>query len=282
MMPHPLTMESGADLLAPDSLYLLGIVWLDDQDELESAQTVYFSGRKSDLDQLQDFAEKAISEVQSRQNYVPPSLSDLPVVPSQRKIQADAAAPEVLPVAVRQRVAVPLVNIKVIGGPSKIIDEQHMIEIRKHLPRRNRNGDWHLLFQLSTDGCSCQTMYDKVAGRWPIIIGVKTDMNDRIGAFLSSELKIARGFTGQPDSFVWRIRDTIEMFGGSGPPANRLFVACGLDEIKIGGGDGTAIYMGSMFQIGTSQACMTYGSPMLTQKERFGIIDVEVWMISRA
>jgi hypothetical protein len=188
MMPHPSAMESGMDLMAPETPYLLAIVWLEDSDELSSAQTVYFSGRKSDLECLSVLATEAAVEAQARHNYKPPALSDLPIIPVQREIKTDVAAPEVLPVAVRKRVSVPLQDIKIIGGPSKIIEPPHIIEMRKRLPRRYRNGDWRLLFQLSTDGCSCQTLYDRAEGRWPLVVAVQTDSNDRIGAFLSSKL----------------------------------------------------------------------------------------------
>jgi hypothetical protein len=49
----------------------------------------------------------------------------------------------------------------------------------------------------------------------------------------------------------------------------------------IGGGKGAAIWMGGNMKYGTSQECTTYGSPMLTTKEQFGIVDVEVWMITK-
>jgi hypothetical protein len=247
---------------------------------LESAQTVYFSGRLSDIDQLRALVGEAAAAEQAAHGYTPPALCDLPAIPSACAIAADA--PEVLPAAVRRRVPLPLTDIAVIGGQSKILEQQQILEIRKRLPRRNRNGDWRLLFQLSTDGCSYQTMYDKVGQSWPVVIAVRTDVGDRIGAFLSSELKVSRGYYGQPDSFVWRIKDTVEMFGGAGPPPNRFFVACTNEEIMIGGGNGAAIHVGEMLDIGRSRPCVTYGSPMLTQKERFQVIELEVWLVMKA
>jgi hypothetical protein len=175
----------------------------------------------------------------------------------------------------------PVMDVELTGGPSKILGPDDIVEMRKRFPRRHRNGNWQLLYQLSTDGCSLQTMYDKVAQKYPVVIAVRTDRDDRIGAFLTSELKVSRGYYGQPDSFVWRIQDAIEMFGASGPPPNRFFVSCAPTEIIIGGGPDAAIFLGNRFESGTTRECATYGSPALVERERFGVTDVEIWGISR-
>jgi hypothetical protein len=281
MMPHPTEMEAEADLMAPDTLYIVCFIYLEDKDEIDTAQTVYFRGRKSDLDTLVLLASEAATAEQARQKYTPRSISDLPALPPQQPIGSDVSAPELLPVAVRKRVAMPIMDVDVIGGPSKIVGDDHIVEMRRRFPRRHQNGNWQLLYQLSTDGCSMQTMYDKVAHKWPVVIAVKTDRDDRIGAFLTSELKVSRGYYGQPDSFVWRIQETVEMFGGSGPPPNRYFVSCVPDQINIGGGPEPAILIGDRFESGISRECTTYASPPLTERERFGIVDVEIWAVSK-
>jgi hypothetical protein len=273
-MPHPELMESGSDLTDADALFLLAIVFLDDREKLESAQTVYFSGRNDDIERLAELVGDVAAAEQAANGWTPPSVNDLPLLPPPAEIQEIGRRRRFAPQAVT--------HVAVIGGPSKILEPPHILELRKRLPRRNRNGDWRLLFQLSVDGCSYQTMYDRIGQAWPLVLALRTDIGDRIGAFLSSELKVSREYLGRPDCFVWRIRDEMEIFGGSGPPANRFFVACAADEIIVGGGDGAAIMIGDMFVSGRSQPCATYGSPMLTLKERFKIIDVEIWVVMKA
>jgi hypothetical protein len=255
-------MDGGADLTSPDCPYIFVLVYLIDKEKVESAQTVYFSGRNADIDLLGSLVHDIAAAEQASNGYRPPLLRDVPV-------PSDGPRP----------VPHPIADSAVIGGPSKILRAADIAEIRRRLLRRNRNGDWRLLFQLSTDGCSYQTMYDKVRQCSPVVIAVKTEAGDRIGAFLSCELKISRGFIGQPDSFVWRVRAGVEFFGGSERPANRFFVACTADEIIVGGGDSAAIIIGDALMTGRSQRCATYGSPMLTEKERFRVIDFEVWAV---
>jgi hypothetical protein len=39
--------------------------------------------------------------------------------------------------------------------------------------------------------------------------------------------------------------------------------------------------MGDMLESGRSQPCATYGSPMLTQKAQFHVLDFEVWVVMK-
>jgi hypothetical protein len=272
LMPHPSAMDFGDGILDSTTLYLLALVYLEDRGKIDSSQIVYFSGRKGDFDFLSATIQEVAAGEQAKVGYSPPDVNALP----ERSVTAEAEPPP------RRRTSTALFEVAIIGGQSTILGQRHILEIRNRLPRRSRNGDWKLLFQLSTDGCSYQTMFDKVAQCWPVVVAVRTDMNDRIGAFLSCELKISKGYVGQPDSFVWRINDadTVEIFCGAVPPENRFFVACTADEMIIGG-DGAAIMIGDMFERGRSQPSATYGSPRLTQKERFRVLDVEVWVVMK-
>jgi hypothetical protein len=162
-----------------------------------------------------------------------------------------------------------------------MIEARDTFEIRKRMPVRFRMGNWRLIYQLSTHGCSYQTFYKNIEHQCPLVIAIKTDEGERIGCFLSTELKISRGYLGTPEAFVFRWGEGIEVFGGQGNAGNQFFAAGGRNELVVGGGRGSAIWVGGNMQAGTSQECETYRSPALTKKEQFKIVDIEVWVIGK-
>jgi LysM repeat protein len=177
-----------------------------------------------------------------------PAGPPAPVVADSPTVRADQKKT----VRVRKRVIQPLSDVELIGGKSTILDLQSVREIRKHVPTRFRMRNWKLAFQLSQHGCSFQTFYKNIERQWPLVIGIRTDSNERIGCFVSTELKISRGYLGTPDCFVFRIWENVEVFGTRGG-RNCFFVTGGKNELGVGsGGKGAAIWVGGNMQSGAS------------------------------
>jgi hypothetical protein len=51
-------------------------------------------------------------------------------------------------------------------------------------------------------------------------------------------------------------------------------------ELAIGGGRGTAIFIGQDMLFGRSEPCETFGSPQLTMKDQFKIVELEAWRLA--
>jgi hypothetical protein len=270
VMPHRLLASETVDFAGPDAIFLLVVVYLNDINDLTSAVTLYFAARKQGLEIFSGYIDQATSRAQSEKHYVAPRLDELS--------KPSRGPSESLPV--RRRPLRTLSDVQLLGGPSAILEALDVAAIRKRIPSRFQTGNWKLVYLLSTHGCSYQTFYQNIDHQWPLVIAIRTNQDERIGCFLCSELKIMRGYTGSPEAFVFRIREGFEAFGGHTVSGNALWAAGGRNELVIGGGGGAAIWLGESMEAGTSQECATYGSPMLTEKEQFRVVNVEVWVLT--
>jgi LysM repeat protein len=268
VIPHPATMAAATDLDDPAALYLIAIVYLPHMD-VQSVNTVYFAARKADLDSYAAVIRATAAAAQQRKSVVPKALSDIPEEPKRQ------------PPAVRRRlVPQELPAIQMLGGPSLVFEEQAVREIRRRIPRTHRGRDWALAYRLSVDGCSYLTLYDRVRGACPLVIAAKTDSGDRFGAFLSCELKAARGFQGNGHIFVFKMDPEFQAFHWAGD-ANNSFLAAGDRELAVGGGGGSAFFIGADMLVGRSEPCDTFRSPQLTMKEQFKIVEFEAWRLAQ-
>jgi hypothetical protein len=169
-----------------------------------------------------------------------------------------------------------------IVGQSKIIDRKDAMQIQGNMPARFRGSMWRLMFQLSTHGCSYSTLYEQTEKQEPLILVIKTDADERIGAFLPIGLKRSRRYYGTGETFVCRFDPKVDVFRWcQGPESNEFFVASSTEELIVGGGGGAAIWIGDAMGNGRSEECKTFQSPRLTRVSSFRVVDVEVWKIGQ-
>jgi hypothetical protein len=164
-----------------------------------------------------------------------------------------------------------------IGGTSTIIDDGSASEIRNVLPNRFRGFPWFLVFQLSTDGSSYATFFQFTDGISPALLLVRNGRGDRFGCYSSDGFRNSRQYYGTGETFVFRMTPAFEMFGWT--KVSEFFVSSCDDEIAVGGGGNSAIWIDRNMLNGFSEACPTFGSPALARERKFKIVDIEVWGI---
>jgi hypothetical protein len=290
LMAHPLYFDdicAADDISAvddPNRMFLLAIVYLLDLADKESVRTIYFAGQRSDLDRYGALIERVARDVQKQRGVTVPTLGRITarrreVAAPPREGQWRSAASIVEPVW--RRVSVPMRDVELRGGPSLLVDMSVIGRIRGMLPTRARSDGWGLVYRLSVDGCSYQTLYQKTAGCPAVVVMARNDNDEVFGAYLSGGIKRSRGYYGNGESFVFRTKPAFEAYTWIGPSANSYFVAGGAKELMVGGGGGgNAIYFGDDLLVGRSQACLTFGSPPLTLREHFQLLEIEVWKIA--
>ena len=156
------------------------------------------------------------------------------------------------------------------------MEDDHPL-IRRSVPYRFKNGNWHLLYQLSRDGSSYFTFYNRIQKKNPLILLILTDKEEKIGAYLSTGIHQSSRFYGSGESFVFSLFPHYECFKWS--QINNYFVSSTDNEIVIGGGGASAIWIDSKMASAYSGECETFSSPSLTTEPNFNILDIEVWSL---
>ena len=165
-----------------------------------------------------------------------------------------------------------------LQGVSGILDDNKVNELRPFLPYYYRNYNWNLLYQLSRDGTSYTTFYKLTEKAKPVVLLIRTDQKEIIGAYISCGLQFSTRYYGNGEIFVFRFNPRIEVFKWS-VGKNQYFVCSSKSDISIGGGKSTAIWIDGNFLNAVSEACPTFDSPQLTKKSTFKVLDIEVWKI---
>jgi hypothetical protein len=287
LVPHPCAIEGMLDADDPNSLYLLAIVYMPGHSDVNSVQTVYFAGMKGLLERFGAMIDEAATAIQQREHVILPSLHEITDVTADRSRRTDedtvrhGLSVGSLPARRTQVIHTDLPGIELIGGPSLLIDDATVLAIRRGMPRIWREHHWASVFRLSVDGCSFVTLYSKARGACPLVLVAKNDDGDRFGAFLSCELKPAPGFQGNGHVFVFRIDPAYQAYPWNrGAHGNNHFIGAGMKELVIGAGGGSAIFLGADMLMGRSDPCGTFGSPSLTKRDQFKIVDVEIWRVT--
>jgi hypothetical protein len=173
----------------------------------------------------------------------------------------------------------PSSTFSLIPAPPGFLDNCEIGQLRLALPLRMRHLSWERVFRASIDGVSLATMYQKSAKRMPLLLLVLTADRGKIGAYLSTGLSRVKGYTGTGETFVFGFAPGIQVYRWS--QKNEHFYQASENDISIGGGGGSAIFLTDALHRGFSSPCETFDSEMLTNKNQFDIRDLEVWHVRR-
>jgi hypothetical protein len=283
LLPHPCDDTEGADLHNPNSPCLLVVTYLKDVADEKSMTIVYFSGKQCDISLYRQRIRDGAQNAQTIANYVAPNPNDIRLIEAKpvmhRRLSFSSSGP-ILPGPRRMRTT-HASEIEIVGQ-SRIVERKEVIQIQGNVPARFHNSVWRLLFQLSIHGCSYSTMYEQTEKQEPLILLLRTDGNDRIGAFLPSGLKRSPRYYGTGETFVFHFTPRLEVFRWTrGPDSNEFFISSSAEDLTMGGGGGAAIWIDNTMNNGRSDDCKTFGSPRLTHNPAFKVIDMEVWKIGR-
>jgi hypothetical protein len=238
---------------------LLLITYLEDMFDSSSVKTILFSAITRDLDAFQQVIGTISKDLQRRLLFQIPDLA-----PSKTGKKLKPERP---------------VDFALIPAPPGFLDGNEIGQLRLALPLRMRHLSWERVFKASIDGVSLATMYQKSAKRMPLLLLVLTADHGKLGAYLSTGLARVKGYTGTGETFVFGFSPAIRVYRWS--QKNEHFYLASENDISIGGGGGSAIFLTDALQRGFSSPCETFDSEMLTQKNQFDIMDLEVWHIRR-
>lgn len=272
IMPHASLLKSCKpdDNIEADSMpAVILLTYLADLFDYNSNKTIFFASVRSALVKLKKLVDQYSNQLKSRVNFEGPDLT--PII----KTKKDKGG-------IRRKSAfvapISKVNFQMINGPSVILTPSDTDFLRLAIPYRMRQLPWKRIYISSIDGVSLLTLLDKSKKLMPLLLCIKTTKNVKLGAYVSSGFKQARGFSGSGETFVFKFSPEIQVFKWS--CKNDYYVAASSDSISIGGGEtGSAIFLNTNLEYGASDPCITFDSPALIDKSPFKIANVEIWHI---
>ncbi|EAX91807.1 TLD family protein [Trichomonas vaginalis G3] len=258
-LPSP-AIKSGKHISSRDPELLI-ITFFPDINDLSKTETLAFVGSSMEITPLSDLIGKQTKEIQRRMNFTP-------VRPQHNDSKTEKV--------VQKKAKLQSVELR---GTSTIADENMIEQVRRYLPYQFRLANWNLLFQLSNDGASYLTFFEKCKDKSPAVILIRTDSGDKIGAYISAGFKLSKRFYGNGETFVFTFNPKLHAYRWQN--SNQYFICSTKEEIAIGGGGSTAIWIDGTFLNAVSDPCTTFGSPSLTKTPYFKIHELEVWSISQ-
>ena len=130
---------------------------------------------------------------------------------------------------------------------------------------------------MNIHGCSYHTFFEKTGKFEPVLIILKTNKGDRIGAFASRGLKPSKKYYGSGESFVFTLLPDHDVCVYHWSKKNDYFTSSSVEEISIGGGGFASIWIGGDLDRAYSEPCQTFDSPQLTKDKSFRILNLEAW-----
>mmetsp|Transcript_3163 Transcript_3163/g.4748 ORF Transcript_3163/g.4748 Transcript_3163/m.4748 type:complete len:702 (+) Transcript_3163:76-2181(+) len=177
-------------------------------------------------------------------------------------------------------------------GKSLIVSEDTLKSIISYAPERLHIEDWKLQYSLE-DGASLSKFYAKLRDVHDTILLVQDSRRSVFGVFANSEYYVDDHHHGNGETFVFKVASTkadeskgdkalkelrqVEPYMWTGK--NELIMLCNKDALAFGGGvrGGYALRMDANLDEGSTEECMTFDSPPLTNSRDFQIYKVEVW-----
>ncbi|GFQ85014.1 nuclear receptor coactivator 7 [Trichonephila clavata] len=160
--------------------------------------------------------------------------------------------------------------------PSKILNDEQLLEINKHLPARAMNP-WELIYGSYAHGFSLKTMYRAMTQYDNPVLIVIVNRNDAIfGAFLSSPLRMSDHFYGTGESFLFTFCPEFKIFHWSGE--NDYFIKGNVDSFFVGSSEGHfGLWLDDDLFHGRTNSCQTFANDPLCPEEDFEVKSLEAW-----
>ena len=163
-----------------------------------------------------------------------------------------------------------------VGGESKILSTDNVLNIEATLPQQQRGYNWQLSYGSSSHGLNWVTFYRCVKQTGPNLLVIKTTKGDIIGGYASESWNPCGEYIGTGESFVFRChQDAYEKF--SWTLSDPYFMLATSSSLVMGGGGGYAFRLDEKFN-GYSCPCDTFGTTTsLTANENFEVFEVELF-----
>ncbi|XP_021003589.1 nuclear receptor coactivator 7 isoform X2 [Parasteatoda tepidariorum] len=160
--------------------------------------------------------------------------------------------------------------------PSKILNDDQLLEISKHLPARAMNP-WELIYGTTDHGFSLKTMY-RAMSKYdsPVLIVVVNRSDVMFGAYLSHTLRLSDHFYGTGESFLFTFSPEFKVYNWSGE--NDYFIKGNTDSFIVGSSEGHfGLWLDDDLFRGRTNSCQTFANEPLCPDEDFEVKSLEAW-----
>jgi hypothetical protein len=265
MIRHPRVPE----LQSASDASILIVTYLIDPLDSSTLTALSFTASTAELHALEYHITHLASTRQQEIHWVKPKGA----AQSAEAKQLEVAAIQQIPSRFRR----PVVQSHAIDAESAVIDKVNLIELRKALPHRWRSHDWRLVFSISEDGTSYQTLYAATNGSAACFVIIKTVDGAKLGGFLPTGLKWSAKFYGSGEAFVFSFAPMLVVYRWS--RKNDCFTSATRTELMMGAGKGAALWIDDRMLNGRSEECETFDSLPLAKRKAFQIQELEPWSL---
>ncbi|CAK9294694.1 unnamed protein product [Gordionus sp. m RMFG-2023] len=183
-----------------------------------------------------------------------------------------------------ERIALPIIPLCEKLDWSKfgtVMDLSSLIVLNNNCPSDLRNV-WRLLYSTKLNGESFVRLIRHITYAGPCILIVQEKNGNVFGGFASRTLFPKSQFQGSESSYLFSLKPHIRIYHADGNNGNYVYININQQTLpNCFGFGGQLNYFGvsvdSNMQTGTSTKCLTYKSPMLSEKSHFDIESIEVW-----
>lgn len=232
---------------APEDLVYLAVHYLQDPNSGLTADVIFFSGMRCDLESVAFIATQMSREIKTNLSYRSPlTIQFGPVFPSLHECAYE----------------------------SRILGNDELEQLIFCLPINLRRKQLAKVFSTEVNGICLETFYSKASTTRECLLLVLTSLGP-IGVFLPFPLSRGSSTITGSGSFVFSAINGLRVYKLSVPSVG--FVSGGVDALMIGRPN-PALMIDEFLTNGSSCECETFQSPALTPKRNFEIVSVELWM----
>ncbi|CAH1245177.1 TBC1D24 [Branchiostoma lanceolatum] len=170
---------------------------------------------------------------------------------------------------------------------SCILDKKQLHKLRSWVPKRFKFHQPVSLFSTNEDGFSLQTMYQYCRNYSELALIIRTDREERFGAFIKciksfEDSRKGKGYFGTGESFVFSFSPVpvryqwVGLKGQDTSISQNMFISAARNRLTIGGGNGDAIQLDSDLERGFAGMCDTFNNPVLCRDKHFRCLELEV------
>ena len=161
---------------------------------------------------------------------------------------------------------------------SDILSNIKLKELYEFLPDSHQFSNLYRIYSMTVDGCALKTFYNKCQDINNSILIIKDDEDNIFGAYASECFEPSKDFSGTGECFLFTFYkgNKIHVFNSTG--INRNFMYCDDEQICFGCSDDYfSLSLRNDFLEGFTQTTQTYQNLLLTSKDKFTIVKLELW-----
>jgi hypothetical protein len=162
--------------------------------------------------------------------------------------------------------------------PSDILNTAKLKQLYEFLPDSHQYSNLYRIFSMTVDGCALKTFYNKCQDINNSILVIKDDEDNVFGGYASECFEPTRNFSGTGECFLFTFYNgnKIHVFNSTG--INRFYMYCDDKQVCFGCSDDYfSLSLRNDFLEGYTQTTQTYQNLLLSSKDKFTIVKLELW-----